>query len=104
MCRIIVGDSSTTLGAALKRLKNRGIELPSAMEKSWGSMYGYTSDQGGIRHSLTDDGVEVSAAEAQYMLVSCSAFVSYLIQLANNAGIDLNKASKPCPEKLSPRD
>lgn len=104
MCRIIVGESSMTLGAALKRLKNHGISLPSAMEKSWHQMYGYTSDQGGIRHSLTDGAVEVSAAEAQYMLVCCSAFVSYLIQLANDAGIDLNKASKPCPKTSSLHD
>jgi hypothetical protein len=103
MCYIITGNSKTTLGAALKRLKNHGIKLHSSMEESWKKMFGYTSDKSGIRHALTD-GVEVSAAEAQYMLVSCSAFVSYLIQLANDADIDLNKASKPCPEEASPHD
>jgi hypothetical protein len=89
LCQAITEDSTATLGTAIKRLTKQGIQLHSAMEGAWGKLYGYTSDQRGIRHALSD-GEDISFAEAKYMLVSCSAFVSYLIQLAQDAGIALD--------------
>lgn len=76
-CRLLTGDDNATLGAALKRLKDSGVTLHPALESAWSKLYGYTSDADGIRHSLTDEPT-VSFADAKYMLVSCSAFVSYL--------------------------
>jgi hypothetical protein len=81
--------STATLGSAIKHLKNEGIQLHSAMEGAWGKLYGYASDQSGIRHALSDN-QDISSAEAKYMLVSCSAFVSYLIQLSQDADIKLD--------------
>ena len=43
-----------------------------------------------IRVLFRSDSQDVSSAEAKYMLVSCSAFVSYLIELAQEAGIEMN--------------
>lgn len=72
-CRLITGNTSATLGDALKRVQN----LHPAMSKAFSYLYGYTSDASGIRHSLTDE-TAISYADAKFMLVTCSAFVSYL--------------------------
>lgn len=77
ICRVIAGDGAT-LGDALKVLeKKRGLkgQLKSGFEK----LYNYTNDKGGIRHAEGLFVSEVTFEEAKYMLVSCSAFVNYLI-------------------------
>jgi hypothetical protein len=73
VCQIIAGDSKATLGDALKRL---GVH--KALEKGFSAIYGYTSDADGIRHALLEES-EVGADDAKFFLVSCSAFVNYLI-------------------------
>lgn len=72
-CRLVTGNTSATLGDALKRVQN----LHPAMNKAFSSLYGYTNDASGIRHSLTDED-NITYADAKFMLVTCSAFVSYL--------------------------
>ena len=88
LCQLITGQPNTTLGAALKRLKDGGIPLHPALEQSWLKLYGYTNDANGIRHALTDEST-VDFSEAKYMLVSCSAFVSHLVALCGSVGISL---------------
>ena len=73
VCQIIAGDSNATLGKALK-----GIGIHPALEKGFSAIYGYTSDAGGIRHALSDE-TNLGADDAKFFLVSCSAFVNYLI-------------------------
>lgn len=72
-CRYVTGNSSATLGDALKHVQN----LHPAMSRAFSQLYGYTSDASGIRHSLTDEAT-ITYADAKFMLVTCSAFVSYL--------------------------
>lgn len=72
-CRLVTGNTSATLGDALKRVQN----LHPAMSRAFSQLYGYTNDASGIRHSLTDEAT-ISYADAKFMLVTCSAFVSYL--------------------------
>lgn len=79
ICQIITGDSKATLGQALKLLEGKGIAIHKAMEKSFSSLYGYTSDEGGIRHAEGLFESNVTFEEAKYMLVSCCAFVNYLV-------------------------
>ena len=87
MCQLIVKERAT-LGDALKKLKDVGVNLHPALEKAWGSLYGFTSQEGGIRHALS--GLpNVTFGEAKYMLVSCSAFVSYVLDLTREAGTTL---------------
>jgi len=69
----------------LKKIKDK-IGLHPALEKGFGAIYGYTSDQGGIRHAMIDEST-CDFEDAKYMLVSCSAFVNYLIMKANKAGL-----------------
>ena len=48
-----------------------------AMEKAFNSLYGYTSDEEGIRHAMMAES-DCDFHDAKYMLVACSAFVNYL--------------------------
>ena len=81
MCCIITGMSgaNATLGKAIKKLKDSGIHIHPAMENAFLSLYGYTSDENGIRHGGIDF-TSVPAEDAKYMLVSCSGFINYLIE------------------------
>lgn len=78
ICSIIVGNEKATLGQAIKRLEDNGLIIHPALERAFLSLYGYTSDEGGIRHSEGMFESDVSFEEAKFMLVSCSAFVNYL--------------------------
>lgn len=81
MCCIITGatGSQATLGNTLKKLEVNGVVIHSAMKAGFEKMYGYTSDANGIRHGGIDF-TNAPAEDAKYMLVSCSAFVNYLIE------------------------
>ena len=88
MARLITGDPKATLGKAIKRLKDNGLVLHPALEDAWSKLYGYTSDAGGIRHAMLEEST-IRSGDAKYMLVSCSAFVSYLLELSREAGLKL---------------
>lgn len=81
MCCIITGatGSQATLGNTLKKLEANGVVIHSAMKAGFEKMYGYTSDADGIRHGGIDF-TNAPAEDAKYMLISCSAFVNYLIE------------------------
>ena len=81
MCCVITGLSGrqATLGVALKKLEEHGVHIHKAMESGFNSLYGYASDENGIRHGGIDF-KNVPSEDAKYMLVSCSAFVNYLIE------------------------
>lgn len=81
MCCIITGMSgaNSSLGKTIKKLKENGIHIHSSMENAFSSLYGYTSDEDGIRHGGIDF-KNAPAEDAKYMLISCSAFVNYLIE------------------------
>jgi AbiJ-like protein len=78
-CQIITGDPNATLGQALKK-----IGVHPALEKGFSAIYGYTSDADGIRHAILDE-PSVDADDAKFFLVSCSAFVNYLIARSSSA-------------------
>lgn len=78
LCKIICKNDNTSLGQALKMIDK--IEpLPKSLKSGFSSIYGYTSDHGGIRHGILSDEIEPKYYEAKFMLVTCSAFVNYLI-------------------------
>ena len=77
-CNEIVGEK-TTLDAALKKLKDAGVEIHGALKEAFKKLYGYAGDGKGIRHAGDLGGPESTFAEAQFMLVSCSAFINYLM-------------------------
>jgi len=74
LARIILDKPSATLGALADEL-NIHPSFKEAIKK----LYGWTSDQGGIRHSENGKELYVDEKEARYMLVQCSALVNYII-------------------------
>ena len=76
-CKIISNDDKATLGKALNEIEKKH-NIHSALKKAFTSIYGYTSDSGGIRHALLETDVIVDFEDAKFMLVSCSAFINYL--------------------------
>lgn len=79
ICQVIVNNENATLGQTLKQLENKGLAIHPSLKQAFLKMYGYTSDQGGIRHAEGMFESNVTFEEAKFMLVSCSAFINYLI-------------------------
>ena len=77
ICKLITKKKKPQLGQALKILENE-IGLHPALKKAFNNLYGYTSDAKGIRHALLEE-AELYSEDAKFMLISCSAFVNYLI-------------------------
>jgi len=73
VCQALTGDLKATLGDALKR-----IGVHKALERGFSAIYGYTSDADGIRHALLEE-PDLTADDARFFLVACSAFVNYLV-------------------------
>ncbi len=78
--QILSSDPQAELGNALAILEKRR-PLHGALRRALLALYGYTSDADGIRHALSDES-DLDGADAKFMLVSCAAFVVYLIQRA----------------------
>lgn len=74
-----------TLEPALRKLESR-IKIHPALRTGFSNLYGYTSDEKGIRHSLMDiSEATVDEADALYMFGACAAFVTYLISKAGRS-------------------
>ena len=76
-CRIILKNDLIILSEALKKLKD-AISMHPALHEGFQKIYGYAGDAGGVRHSNKSNNAPTTHAEAQFMLVACSAFISYL--------------------------
>lgn len=76
MCSILANQTKADLGTALKVLEKQK-PMHGALKSAFLSLYGFTSDAGGIRHALLGD-ANLTFADAKFMLVACSAFVNYL--------------------------
>lgn len=76
IARVVSGSQKATLGDALKTIEKTG-QLHPALKEGFLKLYGYTSDEQGIRHAMLDE-PNLTAADARYFLVSCSSFVNYL--------------------------
>jgi AbiJ N-terminal domain 4 len=74
LCAAVTSDPKATLGKALKAIN---AELHPALRAAFEKLYGYTSDGDGIRHALMEDD-KLEQEDAVFMLVACSAFVSYV--------------------------
>lgn len=82
ICRAVTKES--TLGGALKTLKSAGVRIHPALEQAWLKMYGWTSDDHGIRHGSME-APDADQALAKYMLITSSAFVSHVIEVSRKA-------------------
>jgi len=75
VAKIITGKE-TDLASCIKVMD---IDLNKQFKTSMINLYGWTCKEDGIRHGHTKEELKTSFEEAKYMLVSCSAFVNYLI-------------------------
>jgi hypothetical protein len=83
----VLEPSANTLPPALAKLE-KSVRIHPALRIGFSNLYGFTSDEKGIRHALLDEPVaQVDETDALYMLGSCAAFVSYLINKARQAGL-----------------
>lgn len=74
LVKTLLGEKGT-LGELMKKL-----DIHPALKEGFQRIYGWTSDNGGIRHGKTVEALEPEFAEARYMLITTSAFVNYLIE------------------------
>jgi len=74
---VIAGVSKPKLSDAFCTIEKSG-NLHPALKKAFVALYGWTCDEGGIRHALMEAS-NIDFADAQFMLVACSSFINYLI-------------------------
>ena len=79
LARIVLNKPSATLGALVEQLN-----IHPAFKKAIKELYGWTSDEGGIRHAENGKELKIDEKEARYMLVQCSALVNYIISKYEN--------------------
>ncbi len=92
LVKVISGEANADLSKALKSIERTGkVKIHKALSSGLVAIYGYSSDKNGIRHALLDED-DTAQEDAVFMLVSCSAFVNYLIAKAKRAEINLNEA------------
>ena len=78
IARQLAGSSVRTLAAAIDSLDAED-ELHPAFKKAVKALYGYTSDEKGIRHPLLEKRESaVSVEEAVFMLSACASLCSFL--------------------------
>ena len=76
---VSLAPGTDTLGKALGALEKCG-HLHGSLKAAFGSLYGYSSDEEGVRHALLfKDKAQVDEADALFMLGACASFVSYLL-------------------------
>lgn len=87
ICRLITKNPKATLNDTLKKIEEK-IEIHPALKIAFSKLYGYTSDAEGIRHSLINES-KLDFEDAKFFLVSCSAFINYLLSKSSKIGINL---------------
>jgi len=70
-----VGEKGT-LGQLIKKIEEN-VGLHPALRAAFSSLYGYTSDEDGIRHAILEL-QNITFEDAKFFLVVCSAFVNFV--------------------------
>ena len=79
VCKVLANDPKAELGKALKSLIANGLNIHGSLKSAILALYGYASDEGGIRHAERETESTVTFEEAKFMMVTCSAIVNYLV-------------------------
>jgi hypothetical protein len=83
--RVIAPNNS--FNQALASL-NAMSAIHPALKEALTRLYGYTSDEKGIRHPMLESDVaEVHMPEAVFMYGACAAFITYIIARARDTGL-----------------
>lgn len=79
----ISGETTRDLNAALSTLEKNNMLHP-ALKAAISKLYGYTSSERGIRHSLIEDNnIRVDENLALFLFGACSACASYLVRMGS---------------------
>lgn len=82
LVRRITGEA--TLGKALANLDKKGLSLNERFKSGLEKFYAYTNDKDtGIRHALMEGSNVPDFYDAKYMLVTCSAFINFIVGKAS---------------------
>ena len=80
VARVLDSKASQTLAPALDSLEKAGLLKHPALKEAFKKLYGYSSDEQGIRHALLDrDSPDVGLDEAMFMFGACASFAAYLV-------------------------
>jgi hypothetical protein len=74
--KVITGKPKASLGQALNIIEREGKLHPSLLE-AFSKLYGYASDEGGIRHAMLED-PNLTPSDAKFFLMSCTSFINYM--------------------------
>jgi hypothetical protein len=87
LCKLVSGEDKATLSGAIGALE-RKVPLHASLKRAFKELYWYSSDAQGIRHALLDE-PSLTSGDAKFMLVSCSTFVNYIVELCARAGVTI---------------
>jgi len=76
--KVLTTAKHLDLSGALKEFV-KAHPIHGALMKGLDTLYGYTSNEHGLRHALLEADAKVGFAEAKFMIVACAAFMNYLI-------------------------
>jgi hypothetical protein len=77
-CKIICKEQTPTLTKSLEIIQRQGrVKVHPYLNEAFQKIYSWTNDDEGIRHSLKDQPT-VDREDAQFMIITCSAFINYL--------------------------
>ena len=79
-------NAGKTLKPALDALSQK-VDLHPAFKLGIENLYGYTSDEDGVRHAHLDGEANVDIDDAVFMFGACTSFVAYLVNKARKAGL-----------------
>lgn len=86
-----LGAGGNMLSDVLKSLrKDPPWRIHPAILSALDKLYGYASDEQGVRHAAVDDQEHVGREEAQFMMGVCAASCSYLLGKQHHSGEDLD--------------
>lgn len=83
LCKKLTNKKSGGLDKAIEALSAK-FTLHPALKSVFLKLYGYASDEDGIRHPILES-KNIGFAEAKFMLVTCSAVVNFIVEKAHDA-------------------
>ena len=88
VARTIDPKGEKDLSHALRSLEREGVLKHKALRDAIMKIYGYTSDEEGIRHPLLDQGkAAVDLDDAVFMFSACAAFAAYMVNRSEQIGV-----------------
>lgn len=76
--KIVTAKDHADLSDALRAFQSK-YPIHGALFTGLEKLYGYTSNEHGLRHALLEAQAKVGYVEAKFMVVACAAFMNYLV-------------------------